>query len=706
MTISLVQSAPGAPAEPAKGAAAFGLDGPRDYMALIPFRDLISVARIYVKGPGQPDLVGPAQYPRDPETWLPSEIPAGYDRLEVLFAWASQVSGSPQFGRYALRHNLPGTYSLSFREVSNVRTVSYTRTEFDVTYPAGNWWFTISGPPGPLPAGWFLELLKLTDEAAYDNAGLSLGHRRYRQAYLDEIRRCGPSLLRNMDPLHINNDLKTVEVADFAPDTARTFGGAMTPLNLICALHNEVRADCWFNIHARASDALILHCAEYLRDNLDSPLKIYAEYCNEVWNFQFAQTSVASATGIKLLDAQGPGTVSVTNGSGTITAAGVDLRTIMGNSGASGSDRIVVGDLSYPVDRNTVTETTATMKWGATASESLSEAPWWYATTGNIRNNHGYRILATNVMEIFRTAFAATPDRLVRVLGTQLVNTGVTNTLLDDSYWSGDAKFVPSEDAFDVLAGNFYFGSSFFNDQPIKAEIARLYNEGDSEGWRNFYADLLFERNPSFSQDRTFRSIETATEAQLSLAKTKGLQFISYEGGTHIVHGGTVGPDDTEILDSFTDFLSSPQATEVFNYWRDLHVRFLDGPVMQFGFSGYWGRYGFWGAYPEFAYAGDSRTAVLEGEKGRAPWWLPEYPPRWAQIPAQSWSSGQSPEFDLSGWSSVNTMAWEGTPPLGTSLDPMTGIISGIPLPGAGSYTFTATNASGSAEITVPINVS
>ena len=53
---------------------------------------------------------------------------------------------------------------------------------------------------------------------------------------------------------------------------------------------NELEADAWVCVPHMASDEYIREMAELWRDNLDSNLKVYLEYSNEVWNWGFTQT--------------------------------------------------------------------------------------------------------------------------------------------------------------------------------------------------------------------------------------------------------------------------------------------------------------------------------------------------------------------------------------------------------------------------------
>jgi len=64
----------------------------------------------------------------------------------------------------------------------------------------------------------------------------------------------------------------------------------------ICLEHcvelcNTLNIDGWFCVPHLATDDYIRNMARFLRDNVNSNLKIYIEYSNEIWNWQFSQSS-------------------------------------------------------------------------------------------------------------------------------------------------------------------------------------------------------------------------------------------------------------------------------------------------------------------------------------------------------------------------------------------------------------------------------
>lgn len=74
------------------------------------------------------------------------------------------------------------------------------------------------------------------------------------------------------------------------PDQARCTGPSGVPWELCAQLCNQLRADMWINVPHMATDDYVERLATLLHSTLDKDRKIYVEYSNELWNFQFAQT--------------------------------------------------------------------------------------------------------------------------------------------------------------------------------------------------------------------------------------------------------------------------------------------------------------------------------------------------------------------------------------------------------------------------------
>jgi hypothetical protein len=60
-------------------------------------------------------------------------------------------------------------------------------------------------------------------------------------------------------------------------------------LELCILASNLTKSDCWLCVPHRADDEYIRKMAEMTREKLDPGLKVYCEFSNEIWNWQFPQ---------------------------------------------------------------------------------------------------------------------------------------------------------------------------------------------------------------------------------------------------------------------------------------------------------------------------------------------------------------------------------------------------------------------------------
>ncbi len=96
--------------------------------------------------------------------------------------------------------------------------------------------------------------------------------------------------LRFMDWIHTNNSTQ-VHWSDRITRTSYTQGGSRgVSFDYAIELVNQLDTDAWVCVPHLASDDYIEKMAILWRDGLESERKIYLEYSNEIWNWQFEQS--------------------------------------------------------------------------------------------------------------------------------------------------------------------------------------------------------------------------------------------------------------------------------------------------------------------------------------------------------------------------------------------------------------------------------
>ena len=96
-------------------------------------------------------------------------------------------------------------------------------------------------------------------------------------------------VIRFMDWGHTNNS----EIVNWderqLPSHYTYAGGAGVPYEVMVDLANETDKDMWVTVPHQASDDFVHRLAQLLDSRLESGLRIWVEYSNEVWNTQFDQ---------------------------------------------------------------------------------------------------------------------------------------------------------------------------------------------------------------------------------------------------------------------------------------------------------------------------------------------------------------------------------------------------------------------------------
>ena len=96
--------------------------------------------------------------------------------------------------------------------------------------------------------------------------------------------------LRFMDPVNTNNSSHSLwserpKITQYTQGTSQ--GMAWEYVIEMC---NQLREDCWISVPHKADDNYIQNLAQLFHDSLDSDLKLYVEFSNEIWNWSFQQS--------------------------------------------------------------------------------------------------------------------------------------------------------------------------------------------------------------------------------------------------------------------------------------------------------------------------------------------------------------------------------------------------------------------------------
>ena len=100
------------------------------------------------------------------------------------------------------------------------------------------------------------------------------------------------STFRFMDWMKTNNSEQKEWKNRPTPKTS-SYALKGVSIETMTALGNKLKKDLWFNMPHQATDEYITNFAKLVKNSLDPNLKIYVEFSNEVWNWQFKQSHYA-----------------------------------------------------------------------------------------------------------------------------------------------------------------------------------------------------------------------------------------------------------------------------------------------------------------------------------------------------------------------------------------------------------------------------
>jgi hypothetical protein len=191
-------------------------------------------------------------------------------------------------GRYVVLYEGTGTinYGLDAQKVTADSTPG--RDIIQVTTPRAGIHFNIQATD-PQNTGDYIRNIQVYHESDLPLAELGV---KFNPDFLQKIKEFGT--LRFMDWMDTNHsDQKDWSDRPKLKDANWSSKGV--PVEVMVELANETGCSAWINIPHQATDDYIRKFATYVRDHLDPNLKVYVEFSNEVWNWQFEQMHYAQA---------------------------------------------------------------------------------------------------------------------------------------------------------------------------------------------------------------------------------------------------------------------------------------------------------------------------------------------------------------------------------------------------------------------------
>ncbi|GAB1360941.1 hypothetical protein MASR1M32_01770 [Rhodobacter sp.] len=276
---------------------ALGLAGVNDWSVQQPFLDIMKTARPWTGHLG--DQWGGMEEPQlraagilDPDGW-PLVLPEGVSGLSTLILTDLPEDAGGVAGRYILTYQGKGVLKVEGR----AQRLSDRPGEVIFDYA-----------PGP---GAVILTLAATDPAdpiraisvvRADRAESLAGGEIFNPDWLARIE--GVKGLRFMDWMATNNSELALP-ADRPKVSDYTWARNGVPVEVMVALANRLQAEPWLTLPHLASDDLVRAYAAAVRDGLDPDLRVWVEYSNEVWNWQFRQAHWAEEMGRARWGAEG-----------------------------------------------------------------------------------------------------------------------------------------------------------------------------------------------------------------------------------------------------------------------------------------------------------------------------------------------------------------------------------------------------------------
>ena len=267
------------------------LPGVEDWNTAWQFSDVFKRARTWMtrnaNGSGPWGTGLESSIPKDPSGW-PTQVPfdpgggAAQQMVHTIFSSLDEA----------------GPYTVFFEGTGTLKVGSQTISAGGGLQSAA---FTTGVPGAQLP----IEIH--ATEAPDHLRNIALVHQSQLATYQTDpfhalfLARLQPfGALRYMDWGKTNNNTLVTWAERTRPDHYTQTRSQGTALEWMIALSNTLRQDAWICIPHMADDDFVRRTAQLFRATLDPSLRVWVEYSNETWNWQFTQATYIQAQGIAL----------------------------------------------------------------------------------------------------------------------------------------------------------------------------------------------------------------------------------------------------------------------------------------------------------------------------------------------------------------------------------------------------------------------
>lgn len=284
-----------------KTVVGMNLNGIADWSTELPFLDAFKSSRPWITQCVKTDPNCSEQWDTkeynllnlDKDGWVkslpaPGDAPK-YTRVSTLLL--REIPGYYPSGKYIVLYEGEGTISYGFDAKKDEAASTPGRDVINVDSKKGGGILITITSTDPKKTGNYIRNIRVIKA---ENLGLYTKGEIFNPSFLNKIKNF--SVLRFMDWMQ-TNDSKQKEWTSRPVPTTSSYAAKGVPVEVMLALANKLNAHPWFNMPHTATDEYMTKFAQLVKNKLNPKLKVYVEFSNEVWNWQFPQTNYALQQG-------------------------------------------------------------------------------------------------------------------------------------------------------------------------------------------------------------------------------------------------------------------------------------------------------------------------------------------------------------------------------------------------------------------------